>query len=292
MAYSTILYEVDDRVAWITVNRPDRMNALNLKFEAECSDALAAADRDPEVRVVVITGAGERSFSSGFDLQDEVETGEVRKGLDDWKRRLNYDKNFFYSLWSFSKPTVAMINGYCLAGAIDLAQMCDIRYCSEDATFSLTETRFAAGFLTLPSMSWIIGQRCRELIYTGDVFDAQEAHRLGFVSRVFAKDRLKEEVTRIAKRMSRVALPTLTWNKKALNNTLAAAGFDPALRYSEEACLFIDTSQSEFDQFRELARSDVKAALKWRDAIFEPFESEWSSFASRKAAANAKKGAS
>ncbi|WP_139482311.1 enoyl-CoA hydratase/isomerase family protein [Bradyrhizobium ivorense] len=82
--------------------------------------------------------------------------------------------------------------------------MCDIRYCSDDSRFGITATRFAAGALTL-AMPWVIRQRCRELLYTGDMFDAQEAYRLGLVSRVFPKGQLEEEVIRIAKRMSRVA---------------------------------------------------------------------------------------
>lgn len=283
MTYSTMLYEVDDRVARITLNRPNKMNALSLKLCAEFQDALTAADRDPEVRVVVVTGAGGRAFSAGFDLDDEDEARQVRRNIEDWKRRLDHDFRFFYSVFNCSKPVIAMINGYCLAGALEFAQMFDIRYCSDDSRFGVTETRFASGVLTL-AMPWVIGQRCRELIYTGDVFDAQEAYRLGLVNRVFPKHLLEEEVTRIAKRMSRVAMSALVWNKRALNNTLLAGGFDSALRYGAEACLIVDNSESEFKHFREVQHSEgVKAAIKWRDSIFAPFESETSGLSSRTA---------
>ncbi|MFK4529313.1 enoyl-CoA hydratase/carnithine racemase [Bradyrhizobium japonicum] len=281
MAYTTVLYQVDDRVARITLSRPKKMNALSLKLCAEFQDALAIADHDPDVRVIVVTGAGGQAFSAGFDLDDEEEKGSTRRTIEDWKRRHNRDVKFTYSVFECSKPVIAMIDGYCLAGALEFAQMCDIRYCSDDSRFGVTETRFAAGVLIL-AMPWVIGQRCRELIYTGDMFDAQEAYRLGLVSRVFPKDRLEEEVIRIAKRMSRVALPTLVWNKKALNNTLLTAGFDVALRYGAEACLIMENSDSEFTHFRELQASEgVTAAIKWRDALFAPFESKESWVLSR-----------
>ncbi|VIO71679.1 enoyl-CoA hydratase/isomerase family protein [Bradyrhizobium ivorense] len=277
MAYSTILYEADDRVAWITLNRPDKMNAMSVRLEAEFQDALEIADNDPDVRVVVISGAGGRAFSAGFDFgdEDEAATGEVRRTIDDWGRRMKKDVKFLNSPFNCSKPVIAMINGYCLAGALELAQMCDMRYCSDDARFGFVESRFAAGLPNLAIMPWIMGQRCRELIYTGDMFDAQEAFRLGLMNRVYPKEQLEEEVTRIAKRMSRVAMPTLVWSKKALNNTLLAAGFDSALQYSAQACLIMDVSESEFKHFRKLQETEgVAAAIKWRDSLFAPFESE------------------
>lgn len=277
MTYSTILYSVDDRVAWITLNRPTRMNAFSLKLGAEFQDALAAAQGDPEVRVVVVKGSGDRAFSTGFDLDDDETEGEGRKTIDDWNSRISQDVKFMNSVFECSKPVIAMISGWCLAGALEFAQMCDIRYCSEDSRFGMIEARLASGISMLAMMPHIVGQRCRELIYTGDMFDAQEAYRLGLVNRVFPKDRLEEEVTRIAKRMSRVALPALTWNKKALNNALLASGLDSALRYSLAACLITDSSESEFKRFRELQFSEgAKAAIKWRESIFEPFESETS----------------
>ncbi|QOZ36393.1 enoyl-CoA hydratase/isomerase family protein [Bradyrhizobium sp. CCBAU 53421] len=278
MAYSTILYEADDRVARITLNRPNKMNALSLKLCDEFQDALTQAEHDPEVRVIVVTGAGGRAFSAGYDLDDpdnEVPFGEPRT-IEHFDRRNSKDFQFNYSPFKCPKPVIAMIEGYCLAGALEFATMCDLRYCSDDSRFAVTETRFAAGVNTL-AMPWVIGQRCRELIYTGDMFNSQEAYRLGLVNRVFPKDRFEEEVVRIAKRISRVAMPTLVWNKKALNHALLAAGFDSALQYGAEANLIMENSHSEFKRFGELIRSEgLAAALEWRQSIFAPFESETS----------------
>lgn len=292
MAYGTILYAAEDRVAWITLNRPNKANALSLKLCAEFQDALASAERNPDVRVIVVKGAGDRTFSAGFDMDDDrSEVGPSSLddwGLDDWSRYLDLGAKFIHSVFNCSKPVIAMINGYCIAGALDFAISCDIRYSSDDSRFGVIETRMGIGDSELPMMSHLIGQRCRELVYTGDMFDAQEAYRLGVVNRVFPKDRLEEEVTRVAKRMSRVALPALVWSKKALNQTLLAAGLDSALRHSFAADLIIGKSDSEFKRLRELQNSDgAKAAFKWRDAIFEPFESETSGLSSRAASEQA-----
>ncbi|MGY4335148.1 hypothetical protein [Bradyrhizobium sp. LM2.9] len=110
-------------------------------------------------------------------------------------------------------------------------------------------------------------------MYTGDLFDADEAYRLGFVNRVFPKDRLEEEVIRIAKRISRVAMPTLVWHKRALNNTMNAGGFDSALRYGADAALIMENSDSEFKQYAQIQLSQgTAAANKWVNSIFEPYE--------------------
>jgi enoyl-CoA hydratase/carnithine racemase len=254
------------------------MNALSLELCDEVEDAVRVADGDPEVRVLIVTGAGGKAFSAGYDLGDET---EKQRTIEHYNTRLNHDLRFTYSVFNCSKPVIAMINGYCLAGGLEFAQMCDIRYCSDDSRFGVVETRFAAGVATL-AMPWVIGARCRELIYTGDMIDAEEALRLGLVSRVFPKAELDAEVTRIAKRMSRVALPTLQWNKRAINNTLAASGFHAALQYGVEACSIMDASKSEFEHFDELRASvGVTEAIKWRDAIFAPFDSPRSWVSSR-----------
>src|SRR5437588_669734 len=169
MAYETLLYEVDDRVATITLNRPERHNALSQKLCAELMEVVRAADQDPSVRVLVITGAGGKAFSAGYDIKESAEA--PKRTLSEWRDRLNRDLRFCYAPWECSKPVIAMIDGFCLAGALEFAQMCDIRYCSEDAKFGVLESRFAGGIVTM-IMPWILGAACRELIYTGDMIGA------------------------------------------------------------------------------------------------------------------------
>jgi enoyl-CoA hydratase/carnithine racemase len=178
VSYETLIYEVDDRVGSITFNRPERMNAFSQLLVGEIMAALTAADADPEVRVVVLSGAGGKAFSAGYDIKETM-TGGPRRGEPAWRERLQKDLRFCYAPWDCSKPVIAMIEGHCLAGALEFAQMCDVRYCSDDATFGVLETRFGAGVVTM-IMPWILGPACRELIYTGDTIDAAEAQRLGW----------------------------------------------------------------------------------------------------------------
>ena len=194
MGYETLI--VDVRIeANRTLNRPERMNALSQKLCAELPEALRAADQDPDVRVVVITGAGGKAFSAGYDIKESAEA--PRRSLAEWRDRLNRDLQFTFAPWNCTKPVIAMISGYCLAGALEFAQMCDIRYCSDDSRFGVVETRFSNGIATY-IMPWILGNRCRELIYTGDTFDGERAFRLGLVDRVFPKALLERETMKIA----------------------------------------------------------------------------------------------
>lgn len=271
MGHATIRYEVDDRVAVITFNRPDRLNAFSKALCAEVIDAVRAADQDDEVRVLMITGAGGKAFSAGYDIKESAEL--PRRGLVEWREKLGQDLAFTYSVWDCSKPVIAMISGHCLGGALEFAQMCDMRYASDDSKFSVIETRFGSGIATYV-MPWILGARCRRLIYTGDSIGAEEALRLGLVDGVFSKDGLATETLKIAKRMSRVPISALQWNKRAINQTFEAMGFRTAMQYGLEACALLDSTESpEGRTFDELRRSKgLGEAIKWRDALFAPYE--------------------
>lgn len=271
MEYEFVTYEKDDRVATITFNAPKRFNAFNATMKKDFLAALKQAEADNDIRVIVVTGAGDRAFSTGYDLNDSV--GITPGSVSEWRARLEDDYDFTFSVWKCPKPVIARIHGHCLAGALEFAQMCDVRYCSDDARFGVVESRFSAGVVTLV-MPWIIGARARELIYTGDTIGADEAHHMGLVNRVFPKEQLNDEVTKIAKRMSLIANDCLQWNKRALNHTMEAMGFQTAMRYGLEACTMLDsTSTPEHAEFSAVRRErGVKEALKWRDAQFRAHE--------------------
>jgi enoyl-CoA hydratase/carnithine racemase len=270
--YQLLTYEVDDRVAKITFNRPERMNAFNLALCGEIVAAIKEADADPEVRVVLVTGAGGKAFSAGYDIK-ETASGGPKRGQPAWRERLQKDLRFCYAPWECSKPVIAVIDGFCLAGALEFAQMCDIRYCSDDSKFGVLETRFAAGIVTMV-MPWILGPASRELVFTGDTIGAKEAERVGLVTRVYPKATVHAETLKIAKRMSRVAIECLTWNKRAMNRTAEIMGFRSALDYGFEACVQLDNSEApEYRQFDKLRREqNLGEAIKWRDSQFAKFE--------------------
>ena len=271
MDYENLLYAVDDRVATITFNRPERHNAFSQALVDEIMAAVAQADADPEVRVVVVTGAGGKSFSSGYDIKESAQ--QPKRTTADWRARMQKDIRFTYSVWDCSKPVIARIDGFCFAGGLEFAMCCDMRYCSDTSTFAALEARFSNGIATM-MMPWLVGQRSRALIYSGDTIPAQEAFRLGLVDQVFPQEALHAEVDRIAKRMSRVSLECLQWNKRAINHTFETMGLRTAIQYGAEACALMDSIGSpEAAQFDTIRREQgMAAALKWRAGQFAPYE--------------------
>jgi enoyl-CoA hydratase len=272
MDYEAISYETDDRIAVITFNRPRVMNAFSFQLVDECTDALAKADADDNIRVIIVTGAGGKAFSSGYDLTETAVISRPQNATE-WRNRIAHDCEFEHTAWNCSKPVIAMIEGYCLGGALEFAQMCDIRYCSNDSRFGVVETRFSSGSPTMV-MPWIIGAHSRELVYTGDKIGADEALRLGLVNRVFGKAALRSETLKIAKRMSQVALDCLRWNKRAINYAFQSMGLHNGIRYGVEACSIMDATMTpEYHQFNEVRKTKgVAAALAWRDEQFARFE--------------------
>lgn len=271
MSEDDLLYAVDDRVATITMNRPHQMNALSQKLVDELVAGVKRADQDPEVRVIIVTGAGGKAFSAGYDVKESI--GQPKRTLADWRVRLQKDLQFTYSVWDCSKPTIAMIDGYCLAGGLEYATCFDMRYCSTDSRFGAVEARFSNGLATM-MLPWLVGQRCRALLYSGDIIDADEAFRLGLVDRVFPKEALTVEVNRIARRMSRVSLECLRGNKRAINQAFEIMGLRNALQFGADACAIMDSMGSpEADEYDRVRRSQgLEAALRWRAGLFAPYE--------------------
>ena len=271
MAYENLIYAVEDRVATLTLNRPERHNALSQALVDEIMAAVAQADADSEVRVLILTGAGGRAFSSGYDIKESAQ--KPKRTLAEWRARMQKDIRFTYSVWDCSKPVIAMIDGFCYAGALELAMCCDMRVCSEGSKFAAVEARFSNGIATM-IMPWLIGQRSRALIYTGDTFGAAEAHRLGLVDTVHPKASLHAETVKLARRMSRVSLDCLRWNKRAINHAFETMGLRNAIQYGSEASAIMDaTSSPEADQFDAIRRTEgLPAALAWRAAQFAPYE--------------------
>jgi enoyl-CoA hydratase/carnithine racemase len=270
MAFNTLLVEIDDLVATVTINRPGRMNAISDELTIEYRQLLSELDKDAAVRVIVVRGAGDRAFSSGYDLKDYPGAKRTVEQLND---RYADQQDFLLSNWRCSKPVIAMIDGYCLAGGLEFALCCDIRYCTDVSKIGVLESRFAGGIGTMV-IPWIIGNRCRELVYTGDTLTAAEAKEVGLVDRVFPKDAIVDETMRIAKRMSRVAASCQRWNKRAINQTFETMGLLTALRHGVDTASILRAAGSpERDTFDDLrANESLAAALKWRGDQFAPFE--------------------
>jgi enoyl-CoA hydratase/carnithine racemase len=201
---SPLLYEKDDAgIAWLTLNRPDVLNALNLAMRDELWTALHAVRDDPDVRVAVFRGAGERAFSAGADIS---EFGTAPSLLE--ARRARHERDVWGLMLSITKPLVVAIHGFAYGAGCELSLFCDIRIAAEDARFALPEVTLgyipsAGGTQTLPRA--VPPGVAREMILTGEPIDAARALQAGLVQRVVPRARLDEEARAVA--VALAALP-------------------------------------------------------------------------------------
>jgi enoyl-CoA hydratase len=259
-----VLYERRGPAAWITLNRPEKLNALSEAVVRGVRESMARAADDDEVKVVVLTGAG-RAFSAGFDISEEVEQKVESSG--DWYRVLETDVNMTMEVWSLPKPTIAAVRGWCLAGACELAMACDLIVCSEDARFGEPEIRYGSGPVTL-LLPFVLGQKkTNELLFTGDTIPAGEALRLGLVNRVVAGDELEAAVDKLVGRIAPTPLAVLRFTKMALQRAYEAKGLREAVAQNLTLSSLLNSAdtpeQREFDKIA--AEKGLRAALDWRD---------------------------
>jgi len=216
LEFKHILYEKKEGVAWVTINRPEVLNALNRATWRELAQAMDLADEDEEVRVVVITGAG-RAFCAGDDIKDLA----TIKDAFDAKAYFKEITKATRKVEEFRKPIIAAVNGLAYGGGCEITMVCDIAIASENARFAQPEGKIGAwpplAAVRLPS---IVGkQKSLEIMLTGEPIDAKEAERIGLISKVVPPEQLKDAVMEMAKKIMRVAplsaeLIKTTVNKK------------------------------------------------------------------------------
>ncbi len=264
MTDSLILYERRGPSAWITLNRPKKLNAMTDALVDQLEAALDRAEADDEVRIVVVRGAG-RAFCAGYDLEQEAHEGEP--SITEWHELLSRDVAVTMKLWALSKPTIAAVHGWCLAGGMEVAMACDLLICTDDARFGEPEVRFGSGPVTL-LMPYVLGERrTRELLLTGDSIDAATALAWGLANRVVPADRLEAEVQEWVARIAPTPLRVLQLTKQALNRAQKAMGLLEAVEANLDLSAMLNGAQTPEQQaFYELVRTEgLKAALAWRD---------------------------
>src|SRR5690606_33558598 len=226
-AADEVLVHIRDRAAWVTINRPQRMNALATSTFARLVDVSLMLDRDPSVRVVVYTGAGERAFSAGVDLKEPDTASGMLHPMDGPARILNE-----VSL-EMAKPTTAAINGVAAGGGCELALACDIRVAADSARLGLPEAKVGMGAnfgsVVLPQL--IPRGLALEALYTGDLMDAPRARELGLVNRVYPASELAEQVARLADQIASNA-PLSVQRMKAVASKSIGLPISAALRLS------------------------------------------------------------
>ncbi|MGH9185755.1 MAG: enoyl-CoA hydratase/isomerase family protein [Acidimicrobiales bacterium] len=196
MPYEALLYEVADGVATITINRPERRNAMSWTVITELRHAIAAARADDDVRVVVLTGAGDKAFCAGADLSGMAE-GAGWAELHDARGEM---ARLFQDMWDLGKPIIARVRGYALAGGFGLALACDLVVAADDAQFGTPEIDVGLWpyMITVPLVRSMSPKRALELMMTGRRVGAEEAERIGFVTQVVSTDELDAAVAQLA----------------------------------------------------------------------------------------------
>ena len=266
--FQSIIFTVTDHVAHITLNRPERLNALNKAALEEINLAMDQAEADVDVRVIVVSGSG-RAFSSGFDLKAQME--QQPEGAKVWREILDLDFDTTMRFWNSPKPTVAAVHGACLAGAFELAMACDITIACEDAVFGEPELKFGAGIVTL-LLPWMTSpkQAKRIILLADDRISAKDALAMGLVSRVVALGTHVEEALRAARGIALIDPNLVAETKKALNRTYEIQGMSTALKVALDIDHTIESHGSPDKRaFMAIAREQgMRNAIAWRDARF------------------------
>ncbi|QNN52358.1 enoyl-CoA hydratase/isomerase family protein [Nocardioides mesophilus] len=264
-----ILVDQHGAVRWLTLNRPEKLNALSHDMVGELSAALTAAEKDESTKVVVLSGSG-RAFCAGFDLTEEA--GEGIEGADTWHDILRRDIDVTMQLWSLSKPTVAAVHGWCLAGGCDLAMACDMVIASSDARFGEPEIRYGSGPATM-LMPFVLGEKkTNELLFTGDSLSAAEAERIGLVNHVVDDHDLRSAIDALCAKITPTPAGTLRYTKLALTRAYEAMGLRTAVSANHDLSAILNSLDSPEQQaFDERVRTQgLRSALAWRDARYAP----------------------
>jgi len=266
--YQTIRLERSGVVAILTLARPERLNAIDKRMLSELQDALDAVERDNGLRVLVVKGAG-GNFSSGFDLKEQMETRP--SGFEIWREILDRDFSTVMRFWHLKKPTIAAVQGYCLAAGCELALACDITIAAEDAIFGEPELKFGAGIVVM-ILPWLVGpKRAKEIILTGaDRISALEAARIGLINRVVASDQVDSAALALARHIAVIDSSLVQQTKLAINQSFEKMGLVDALNVALDIDLAIEGQGNDDKRaFMEIARKEgLRKAIAWRDARF------------------------
>ena len=274
--YTVLL--VDDpapHVRRFTLNRPEKRNALNHPLRAELLHALQEGDNDPQVRVMIIRGAGP-SFSAGYDL------GGGNAGYDypfftaagegQWPRHVTES---WMSIWELHKPVIAQVHGFCLAGGSELATGCDVVYMAEDAQMGYPAVRF--GVPDMQFHAWLVGMRKgMEMMLTGDSIDGIEAEKRGWATRAFPADQLEAKTLEMAQRMAELPPDIVQLNKRAVHRQMEVMGLRQGIRQGTELCT-LAIHQKSFDEFISKTGSgkgQLTQALQERDEKFGDYRTK------------------
>ena len=261
---------VDDpapMVRRITMNRPEKRNALNHPLRGAILDTLRANDQDPEVRVTIIRGAGP-SFSAGYELAGGNEGHELPfytpPGEGQWPRHVTEG---WMSIWDLAKPVIAQVHGYCLAGGSELATGCDLVYVAEDAKMGYPAVRF--GVPDMHFHAWFLGmRRAMEMMITGDSISGVEAVAEGWANRAFPAEELDDAVIEVATRIASIPPELVQLNKRVVHRQMDHMGMRAGIRAGTELCAIGTHTKAMAEFVAAIENKGLTGALSDRDKPF------------------------
>jgi len=263
-----VLVESIGSVRRLTMNRPNALNALNHDLTQALSAEIRAAGDDDDVSVVILRGAG-RAFCAGYDLTEDADEGEL--DAKTWHASLAASVQDMVDILDCSKPVIASVQSYCLAGGTDLMLACDLAVAADDAKFGYVDVRFGSGVVSM-FLPWVVGVRAaKEMLFTGeDRIPAEEALRIGLVNRVVPRDELDDATLALAEEIAKNEPFVVQTTKRAVNRVWEVAGFRAAMAANVELDVMIETANLPArDEFRRItSEQGLKAAIAWRDAKF------------------------
>ena len=210
-----VLYQKEENITWITFNRPEALNALNTDVNLALTDCLNRAEADPEVRVVILKGSGDRAFVAGADIKEMMSMSAMEARAYALKSKLVTDR-----IWNLKKPVIAAIQGFCLGGGLEYAMACDLRIASENAKLGLPEINLGImpGSAGTQRLARLVGlTKAKELCLTGGMIDAGQALTLGILNAVCPQEKLLTEATVLAKKIASKSPHAVTLIKASIN---------------------------------------------------------------------------
>ncbi|MBI4337937.1 MAG: enoyl-CoA hydratase/isomerase family protein [Chloroflexi bacterium] len=269
--YKNILYEKDPedpRLVRITLNQPERMNALSYDMLMDLRHAFVSAERDPEVKVIILRGAG-RTFGAGYDLGARPHFTEGVSQLTALNDHIKYyHQDTMFTIWNLQKPVIAQVHGFALAGASELAMMCDITIMADDAVTGYPPTRA----MSVPDTfywPWLCGlKKAKYLSLSGDPITGKEAAEIGLATMSVPVDQLEERATMVAKRLAMIPSELLFFNKFACNRSMEIMGMRVALEFVGKLHDYSHTFPADQEFGRISREKGLNAALAWRDGKF------------------------
>ena len=266
MTFTSIESTRQGSIALISLNRPEKLNAINATMIAEINTALDEIEADESILSIVVHGKG-RAFSAGFDLQAGI--AAKRETEADWQAAIDTDLDLIMRFWHSPKPTIAALHGYVLAGGFEIALACDMSVCDSTTLFGEPEVRFGSSIVALLLPWYVNPKRAKRMLLSGqDRMTADEAQRFGIVNEVVGEGEALSAGIALAREVALMDPDSVRMTKQAINQSYEIMGLSQALRMGADTSVKIETLETDLRrQFNEILREQgMQAALAWREA--------------------------